>query len=90
MKKVMFLLAMLSLGTLCWAGTAREDATDRLHNATDVVHAIMGAPDSGCSRSSGGLSASNVVESLTFAGPDISGRFQRADSALPRLTILET
>jgi lipid-binding SYLF domain-containing protein len=47
MKKMMFLLAMLSLGTLCWAGTAREDATDRLHNATDVVHAIMGAPDSG-------------------------------------------
>ena len=47
MKKVMFLIAMLSLGTLCWAGTAREDATDRLGNATDVVHAIMGAPDSG-------------------------------------------
>ena len=47
MRKVMFLIAMLSLGTLCWAGTAREDATDRLDNATDVVHAIMGAPDSG-------------------------------------------
>ena len=47
MKKVMFLIAMLALGTLCWAGTAREDATDRLDNATDVVHAIMGAPDSG-------------------------------------------
>ena len=47
MKKVMFLIAMLGLGTLCWAGTAREDATDRLDNATDVVHAIMGAPDSG-------------------------------------------
>jgi lipid-binding SYLF domain-containing protein len=47
MKKVMFLLAMLSLGTLCWAGSAREDATDRLENATNVVHAIMSAPDSG-------------------------------------------
>src|SRR6202035_310223 len=47
MKKVMFLTAMLALATLCWAGTAREDATDRLDNATDVVHAIMGAPDSG-------------------------------------------
>jgi len=47
MKKEMFLLAMLSLGTLCWAGSAREDATDRLNNATDVVHAIMGAPDNG-------------------------------------------
>src|SRR5580704_12315857 len=43
----MILLAMLSLGTQCWAGTAREDATDRLDNATKVVRAIMGAPDSG-------------------------------------------
>jgi SH3 domain-containing YSC84-like protein 1 len=47
MKKVMFLLAMLSLGTLCWAGSAREDATERLENATNVVHEIMGAPDNG-------------------------------------------
>jgi len=47
MKKVMFLVAMLSVGTLSWAGSAREDATNRLDNATNVVHAIMGAPDSG-------------------------------------------
>ncbi len=47
MKKAMFLLAMLSVGTFCWAGSAREDATERLDNATDVVHAIMSAPDSG-------------------------------------------
>jgi lipid-binding SYLF domain-containing protein len=47
MKKLMFLLAMLSLGTLCWAGSAREDATDRLDNATKVMHEIMGAPDNG-------------------------------------------
>jgi len=47
MKKVTFLLAMLSLGTLCWAGSAREDAADRLDNATQVVHAIMGTPDKG-------------------------------------------
>ena len=47
MKKVMFLLAMLSLGTLCWAGSAREDATDRLDNATKVLHEIMGMPDNG-------------------------------------------
>jgi lipid-binding SYLF domain-containing protein len=47
MKKIMFLLASLSLGTLCWAGSAREDATDRLDNATQVLHAIMGAPDNG-------------------------------------------
>ena len=47
MKKVMFLLALVSLGTLCWAGSAREDATDRLDSATQVMHAIMGAPDNG-------------------------------------------
>jgi len=47
MKKVMFVLAMLGLGTLCWAGSAREDATDRLDNATTVLHEIMGMPDKG-------------------------------------------
>jgi lipid-binding SYLF domain-containing protein len=47
MKKVMFVLAILSLGTLCWAGSVREDATERLENATNVVHEIMGMPDKG-------------------------------------------
>jgi len=47
MKKVMFLLAMFSLGTLCWAGSAREDATERLENAGNVMHEIMGMPDKG-------------------------------------------
>jgi SH3 domain-containing YSC84-like protein 1 len=47
MKKAMFVLAMLSLGTLCWAGSALQDATDRLGNATSVMHEIMGMPDKG-------------------------------------------
>src|SRR5271157_2718385 len=47
MKKVMFVLAMLSLGTLCWAASALEEATDRLNNATSVMHEIMGMPDKG-------------------------------------------
>ena len=47
MKKVMFVLAMFALGTLCWAGSAREDATKRLGNATNVLHEIMGMPDKG-------------------------------------------
>ena len=47
MKRIMFVLAMLSVGTLCWAGSAREDATDRLDNATTVLHEIMGMPDKG-------------------------------------------
>src|SRR6266550_1747493 len=47
MKKVMFFVAMLSLGTLCWAGSAREDANKRLDNAKQVLHEIMGMSDKG-------------------------------------------
>src|SRR6202045_2435407 len=47
MKKVTFLLAMLSLGTLGWAASGREDATDRLDNGPTVLHEIMGMPDKG-------------------------------------------
>jgi lipid-binding SYLF domain-containing protein len=47
MKKVMFVLAMLSLGTLGWAASAREDATDRLDSAKQVMREIMGMPDKG-------------------------------------------
>ena len=37
----------VSLGTLCWADSAREDATQRLGSATTVLHEIMGMPDKG-------------------------------------------
>jgi lipid-binding SYLF domain-containing protein len=47
MKKAMLVLAMMSLGTLCWAGSALEDATERMDNATSVMHEIMGMPDKG-------------------------------------------
>jgi lipid-binding SYLF domain-containing protein len=47
MKKVMLFLAMLGLGTLCWAGSGREDATERLENSKQVLHEIMGMPDKG-------------------------------------------
>src|ERR1700681_3215980 len=47
MKKVKFLLAMLSLGTLCWAGSAGEDATERLENAGNVMDEIVGMRDKG-------------------------------------------
>ena len=47
MKKIMFVLAMMSLGTLSWAASAKEDAIDRLDNATTVLHEIMGMPDKG-------------------------------------------
>src|ERR1700676_957468 len=45
MKKLMFFCAMLSLGTLCWAGSGRQDVVDRLNNAAKVLHEIMAAPD---------------------------------------------
>jgi lipid-binding SYLF domain-containing protein len=35
------------LGNLAWAGSAREDATDRLQNAADVLKEIAAAPDKG-------------------------------------------
>ncbi len=45
MKKMMLLIALMSVGTLAWADT---DATaDRLQNAGDVLHQIMAAPDKG-------------------------------------------
>jgi lipid-binding SYLF domain-containing protein len=47
MKKVTFVLAVFALGTLCWAGSGREDATERLDNAKQVLHEIMGMPDKG-------------------------------------------
>lgn len=47
MRRVMLFFTMLGLGTLCWAGSAKEDATERLENATTVVHEMMGMPDKG-------------------------------------------
>jgi SH3 domain-containing YSC84-like protein 1 len=47
MKKVLILTAALVASTLSWAGTAKEDALDRLTKAGDVLKEVMGAPDSG-------------------------------------------
>lgn len=47
MKKTMLVLAILGLGTLCWAASTRDDAIDRLDNATSVMHEIMAMPDKG-------------------------------------------
>src|ERR1039457_3202131 len=45
MKKLVLLGAILSLASLCWAGSERRDATDRLNNAAKVLDEIMAAPD---------------------------------------------
>jgi SH3 domain-containing YSC84-like protein 1 len=46
MKKLLVLLAILSLGLMAWADE-KEDATDRLEKATQVLNQIMGTPDKG-------------------------------------------
>jgi len=47
MKKLMTIAAVLSMTSLCWAGTDREATTDRLDHAGAVLHEIMSAPDRG-------------------------------------------
>jgi lipid-binding SYLF domain-containing protein len=43
----MLFVALLSLTSLSWAGSAREDSIDRLQNAGKVLNEIMSAPDKG-------------------------------------------
>ena len=50
MKKIMLLLLMSSIGlvgTLAWAGSAREDTVDRMQSSVEVLHATMATPDKG-------------------------------------------
>ena len=47
MKKVMALVALISLTTIGWAGTSREATTDRMDHAGKILHEIMAAPDNG-------------------------------------------
>ena len=47
MKKLITLVAVLSLTSFGWAATDREESTDRLDHAGAVLHEIMSAPDKG-------------------------------------------
>jgi lipid-binding SYLF domain-containing protein len=47
MKKVMTLVAILSLTSMGWAASSREATNDRLDHAGSVLHEIMAAPDKG-------------------------------------------
>src|ERR1700690_1488597 len=47
MKKLITLVAVLSLTSFGWAATDREATTDRLDHAGRVLHEIMDAPDKG-------------------------------------------
>jgi SH3 domain-containing YSC84-like protein 1 len=45
MKKLVLLLVMLGLASLCWAGSERRAVVERLNNSAKVLDEIMGAPD---------------------------------------------
>jgi lipid-binding SYLF domain-containing protein len=50
MKKLVFLFLMSLIGlvgTLAWAGSAREDSVDRMERSVNVIHAVMSTPDKG-------------------------------------------
>jgi lipid-binding SYLF domain-containing protein len=47
MKKLVTLVAVLSLTSIGWAANDREAAVDRLDHAGAVLHEIMSAPDKG-------------------------------------------
>ncbi|HUA97518.1 MAG TPA: lipid-binding SYLF domain-containing protein [Terracidiphilus sp.] len=47
MKRVVTVLAVLSLATLSWADNPRLTATNRLQSAGQVINSIMAAPDNG-------------------------------------------
>jgi lipid-binding SYLF domain-containing protein len=47
MKKILFVIAMMSLTTLAWADDTRDAADDRLHHAAEVLRQIMATPDKG-------------------------------------------
>ncbi len=50
MKKTMWVLLLSCVGlvaTMAWAGSAREDSTNRMDRSVNVIHAIMAAPDKG-------------------------------------------
>jgi lipid-binding SYLF domain-containing protein len=47
MKKIMMLVALLSMTSIGWAESDREATNDRLDHAGSVMHEIMAAPDKG-------------------------------------------
>jgi lipid-binding SYLF domain-containing protein len=50
MKRYLVLVVLslaVPLGNLAWAGSAREDSTERLQNSADVLKEIAAAPDKG-------------------------------------------
>jgi SH3 domain-containing YSC84-like protein 1 len=47
MKKLLFVMALMSLAPLSWADQTAQDADDRLQHASEVLQQIMATPDKG-------------------------------------------
>jgi lipid-binding SYLF domain-containing protein len=47
MKKLITIAAVLSMTSVCWAGSGHDATVDRLDHAGAVLHEIMAAPDRG-------------------------------------------
>jgi len=47
MKKLLLLAVVFGITNLSWAGTARQDAVNRMDNAAQVLHEILATPDKG-------------------------------------------
>jgi SH3 domain-containing YSC84-like protein 1 len=81
MKKILSLLLMSSIGlvgTLAWAGSAREDTVDRLQSSVEVLHAIMATPDKGIPEEVlGGAKCIVVVPNLIKGGFIFGGKHGR-------------
>src|SRR5580765_7274023 len=47
MKKFVAFLSAISLASFAWAGTAKEDSTERLQKSSEVLNQMVQAPDKG-------------------------------------------
>ncbi len=81
MKKLMSLLLMSSMGlvgTLAWAGSAREDTEARLQSSVEVLHAVMATPDKGIPEEVlSGAKCILVVPNLIKGGFIVGGKHGR-------------
>jgi lipid-binding SYLF domain-containing protein len=47
MKRIILGIAMLSFGAMCWADQTKDDVTDRMQHAGEVLRQVMATPDRG-------------------------------------------
>ena len=81
MKKLVIAALLLVATTYALAATTKEDATERLKNAGDVLHEIMNASEKGCVVRMARTCEAGAISSLVF-GP----RLPIIDPSLPSRT----